>query len=152
MKNLLLSIAIFSSCAIHAQDLKHSKSGFEPIVFQVEGKKSSEIYAKTKEWINVTYDNPTEVIKADTENKMLRINGYDGMFTYQITVDIKEEKYRLSISNVVKLANKSPLEMYLKKDGSVRKMGAGQYNKAITSLTDIAKSLHKSMTEESEEW
>ena len=50
--------------------------GIAPIVLQLEGMKAADIYKKTLNYVQETYKNPSEVLKADIINEMVRINGY----------------------------------------------------------------------------
>lgn len=102
---VLLFVCVFG----FAQEMpKITKEGFAPIVVNVEGKTASEIYTKAKEWIQTYYKNPSEVLKADISNDMIRIEGYAvngfqtkslGMinnfdYSYTIEIQFKDGKYR----------------------------------------------------------
>jgi hypothetical protein len=76
-------------------------------VVQIDTLKKEEIYKLVIEWIKVTYNTPDKVIKAQIENKNVRIEGFaDGlashfvMFptyygtTYSIVISVRDGKYK----------------------------------------------------------
>ena len=146
---VLLFVCVFG----FAQEMpKITKEGFAPIVVNVEGKTASEIYTKAKEWVQTYYKNPTEVLKADISNDMIRIEGYavDGYkmknlgmifgYDYQYTLEIefKDGKYRYNyIVGQFWSDGKKCLYDYtnfFKEDNSVRKV----YQVAFDSINETA--------------
>ncbi|MHC0442357.1 DUF4468 domain-containing protein [Flavobacterium sp. 3-210] len=114
----IITLAFVMICSIvFSQDteFKMSKEGFtDYVVTPCEGKTQSEIYKKTLDWINVTYKNPKEVLKANLENDYVRFEGSAsglvcvnalGMKNcyntkYQIEVSFKEGKYKFDIIEI----------------------------------------------------
>jgi hypothetical protein len=112
MKNkILLSIAILFCTISNAQDLpkiKLTHKGVEPIVVVVDKLNSSDLYKKALNWVQETYKNPENVIKAKIENEKIRINGFKenawyfyylgskwqhGM-EYSVEISFKDGKYK----------------------------------------------------------
>lgn len=48
----------------------------EFVVYNADKMTANQIYAKTLAWVSESYKNPDAVIKAKTENEMIRINGF----------------------------------------------------------------------------
>mgnify|MGYP003610375767 CR=1 FL=1 len=114
MKKILLGFLLLVGFYTNAQenDFKFTKDGFtDYVVGSIEGKTAQELYKKTIDWINVTYKNPKEVIKAQVENEYIRIEGSIfnmicmkslGLLTcndarYQIEVSLKDGKYKFDV-------------------------------------------------------
>jgi len=93
MKKLIILIVTFFSFSSYSQlDIGYTEKFIEKgivkgtwqtmnrsIVVAMDGS-AEEIYQKTKKWINETYNDPNEVIKADTENEYIRLNGRASSF------------------------------------------------------------------------
>lgn len=115
MKTLLLLCAFCASANFLAQiptRYEITKDGFTDfVVSDVQGKSKDEIYRKTVEWINKTYKDPKEVIKAEVVNDYVRIEGIsDGLncsaplgmtlcqnVRYQIEISVKDSKYKFDV-------------------------------------------------------
>lgn len=114
MKKILLVLLMAVSFYSNAQEteFKFTKEGFtDYVVGNVEGKTTQELYKKTIDWINVTYKNPKEVIKAQIENDYIRIEGAKsnmlciktlGLLNcsdvrYQIEISLKDGKYKFDL-------------------------------------------------------
>lgn len=114
MKIILLGLLTAVSFYSNAQEtqFKFVKEGFtDYVVGNAEGKTTQELYKKTIDWINVTYKNPKEVIKAQIENDYIRIEGSKssmlcmktlGLLScndvrYQIEISFKDGKYKFDL-------------------------------------------------------
>jgi len=78
-KTLLLLIAVLLYGASFSQvtpKLQLTPEGIEPVTLNVDGLSASEIYKKSLDWVQETYKNPDEVLKANIENKKIRIDGF----------------------------------------------------------------------------
>tara|TARA_B100000963_G_scaffold337489_1_gene333533 strand:- start:713 stop:1246 length:534 start_codon:yes stop_codon:yes gene_type:complete len=72
----VIFLILIISTNIISQDLKLGPNGVkEPVVFEFNLTKS-EIYKKSLNWVQETYKNPKEVLRANIENEKIRINGY----------------------------------------------------------------------------
>jgi hypothetical protein len=116
MKKLLLGSLLLLSMIGFSQEteFKFTKNGFTDfVVTQVDGKNQSELYKKVLDWVQVTYKDPKEVIKAQIENDYVRIEGFRdnticnealGMkncwsIRYQIEIYVKDDKYKLNMDH-----------------------------------------------------
>lgn len=116
MKKLIPLIVLFSTSLFAQTTLptkfEVTKEGFTDFtVINVEGKSKEEIYTKTLEWINKTYNTPKEVIKAEIVNDYIRFEGikkslfyYSDFLTpffqdvrYMIEVSVKDNKFKFDI-------------------------------------------------------
>ena len=162
MKKILLILGILISNLTFGQELPNliiTPSGVEPIVVIVEGKTATEMYNKSIDWINETYENPNEVIKAKIENKKIRINGLSKgawrytagikvVFSvgYSIEISFKDGRYKFeyNINNFYNDSNNGEKmgESYLNfyKKGKVRKY----YTESIPSLEKTINNISKS--------
>ena len=160
---LLLLIPLFNFAQNNNPVL--SISGVEAVVVDVNNKSANEIYDNLKKWVMKSYRNPDEVIKADIPNEQIRINGYNrGFFqgkalstfdydvTYMLTLDIKDNKYRLSfVVEDITFDGGTPYlggtkSWYKKKDGSVKKGTTLQVNSFNESLKSINNSIYLAAT------
>lgn len=153
MKKIIVAL-LFGFLGFAQEMPKITKDGFAPIIVEVEGKTSAEIYAKAKEWIQTYYKNPSEVLKADIPNEMIRINGYavDGYktknlgmvygydFDYTIEIEFKDGKYKYTyIVGQFWSLGKHVLYSYrtfFKSDNSVKKA----YQLSYDSINETANS------------
>lgn len=127
-------------------------------ITDLENKSEVEIYKKTKEWIAFTFTNTESVMQSDIENKMLRLNGisksvigpYYGFYfdlSYQIQVEIKNEKIRFRIYNLKQVSQSSPytssnLELIYKK-GELRK--GKRYGKLKNQVDEKISSIYENL-------
>ncbi len=113
MKKLFLIVNLcLISFVLFSQDLPKlvlNEKGFEPVVYQVDSINASTIYKKVLDWIQITYKNPKEVLKASVENELIRLEAVNkGAFvrtfksgtivdydlSYTLEINIKDGKYR----------------------------------------------------------
>ncbi len=159
MKKIVLALLIgFSG---FAQEMpKITKEGLVPIIVNVEGKTSTEIYAKTKEWIQTYYKNPSEVLKADIPNEMIRIQGYavDGYKTknlgmvygydydYTLEIEFKDGKYKYNYVVGQFWSLGKPVtysyRYFIKDDGSIRKTQQLAYDTLNETINNTSLSLY----------
>ena len=108
MKKIVILFFLFSTKAGFAQDaeFKFSKEGFTDfLVVECEKKTQSELYKKTLDWVAVTYNTPSEVIKGQIENDYIRIEGtaknlISSGTKYQIEISFKDGKYKFDIIQI----------------------------------------------------
>ena len=156
MLTILLTNWIFSQ---DLAQLKLTPAGVEPIVVELGNLNAREIYKKSLNWVQETYKNPDEVLKANIESEKIRISGYAndawwfkslGMkqsmdMEYSVEISFKEGKYRFdyTIGQFYASAGGKVLYNYTsfyKKSGEVRKM----YKVSVTSLELTMNSLSQS--------
>jgi hypothetical protein len=163
MKKLLISIFLLISSIANSQtNLELTFNGIEPIIVEVDSLSAPDIYKKINNWIQTTYKNPEEVIKADIENEMIRISGYEkGFFkrkfksgniveydtTYEMTFDIKDNKYRvtfkpgsISVDRKKVLFNEKNFFDEADVNGNSYEESIESYNKSMNDLNDSVQS------------
>lgn len=139
----------------------------EFIVVNCEGKTKEELYKKAVEWINKTYNKPSEVIKAQVENDYIRFQGVSAEqvycsnnmvkvcsnIRYNIEISFKDGKYKFAVLGLEKNTpdlngnrNFSELNFvnswtHFKKDGEVRNM----YKDAIIQVAGYFDNLSKNL-------
>lgn len=57
-------------------ELKLTPKGVAPIVIEIDSMNASELYNKALNWVQETYKNPDEVLKANIENEKIRIDRF----------------------------------------------------------------------------
>jgi len=138
------------------------------IVIICEGKTKDELYRKTLEWVNKTYNKPSEVIRAQVENDYVRFQGIETKgfcrnpmvlicedMRYEIEISVKDGKYKF---DVVQLQSGfqdkfgrlswSDIEfkkgwMNFKSNGEVR----DQYKDTMPKIARYINSLNKSLND-----
>lgn len=138
-------VAILMMVTTQSQELPKveiSPNGIEPVVVDVPDKTAAEMYQSVKYWIQENYKNPSEVLKGDIPNELIRFDGYSkdiwsykalGMgytydVAYTITLDFKDGKYRYTwqtrefwSGNTRALYTEAS---FFKKNGDIRKVYA----------------------------
>ena len=124
MKYILILLLMTQSFFSYSQDtaFTFTKNGFTDfVVTKVDGKSQSDLYKKAIEWISVTYNDPSQVLKAKIENDYIRIEGSNndmiclkmlGSKTcnsakYQIEISFKDNKYKFDVIEVKQYASPS---------------------------------------------
>ena len=128
-------------------------TGIEAVITETDTLTAEQLYTKTLDWVNVTYKNPNEVIKASIPNEMIRIDGFQSGFfemkalgitnyydvSYTVTFNFKDGKYKFDF-NVTDRTSKghrltfTEKSFFKKKDGSLRKMYTLAYSSFNASL------------------
>ena len=110
------------------------------VVTNIDNKTQSELYKKTIDWVDVTFKNPKEVIKAQIENDYIRIEGFSKELlcfnsmgkafydaNYVIEISFKDGKYKFDLVSITLLNTKSEpnielknMNEYYKENGNIR--------------------------------
>ena len=133
-----------------------SINGVEPVVVEVPNKSAQEIYKNVKKWVIKSYKNPEKVLKVDLPAEQIRINGYNSSFfqgkalgmvdygvDYMLTIDIKENKYKFSITlGSITFDGGTPYMgttrgWFKKKDGSVKKYAQLNFDTTNQTLKSL---------------
>jgi hypothetical protein len=136
MKRIVLGILILVSFNSNAQETEFiftsDKGMTDYVVAECLGKTKSDLYVKTNEWIVKTFKNPKEVIKGQTENEFIRIQGFSKKFngvhdvTYIVEISFKDGKYKFDpISFILNYGTTEfnlfeTFPSYFKTDGNVK--------------------------------
>nr|WP_321451695.1 DUF4468 domain-containing protein [uncultured Carboxylicivirga sp.] len=105
---LILTIITLSAFSQEMPKLKISKTGVEPIVVETGDLTANQMYEKALNWVKETYENPDKVLKAQIENKKIRVSAFAkyawwykamGIKTtynmdYSVEISFKDGKYR----------------------------------------------------------
>jgi hypothetical protein len=180
-KSLLLILFIAGFANAQETEFKFTKDGFTDfVVINIEGKNQQELYKKALDWLQVTYKNPKEVIKAQIENDYVRIEGIrSSMFCmkslgmlncldgkYQIEISFKDGKYKFDVISVEHkstygwsafLINGDIGQAYFKENGEIRsafKLYPDAFQSTFNDLNKDLESFLKSETipSKTEEW
>lgn len=138
------------------------------VVVNCEGKTKEELYKKAMEWINKTYNKPSEVIKAQVENDYIRFQGvskdkycwtnlmsFCNDIRYEVEVSFKDGKYKFAVLGLenyhvtgasgIRRWDKVDYKdswTHFKKDGEVRKMYADNITQIAGYFNDLSKDLY----------
>lgn len=101
MKTFTAIALLFIGFSSSAQDTKFEltpEKFTDYVVVPLEGKTQAEIYKKTLQWIEYTYKNPKEVIKANIENEYIRFEGIkEGIYSMQVKKQVMPFPIRYTI-------------------------------------------------------
>jgi hypothetical protein len=112
MKYLIFVFACLISVSLFAQETPgfNFTPKIEKIVIEIDSMSQQDVYTKILNWVQITYENPEEVLKANIPNELIRINGYaKNVFgweqfgamnyydvKYSLEMEVKESRIRLS--------------------------------------------------------
>ena len=126
------------------------------------------VYKKTIEWINKSYNKPSEVIKAQVENDYIRFQGvskekycWDALVTfcndirYEVEISFKDGKYKFEVLSLedYHVTGASGLRVWgrinykdswthFKNTGEVRKMYADNIKQITAFFDELSKNLY----------
>ncbi|MDQ1160893.1 hypothetical protein QE422_001261 [Chryseobacterium sp. SORGH_AS 447] len=174
MKKVILTAFLFFSIYSYSQSTEFvlNKDGFtDYLVIDAPQKSASMLYEKTIEWINKTYNNPREVIKANIKDDYVRLEGIKSDLycysplglpvcfdvRYQIEVSFKDNKYKFDIAQLEEYVKPSQYTSggwrglmtdnstsgFFKKDGSIK----GGYKNYLQNIPDYFNNLQKSLSD-----
>lgn len=160
MKKLFYLLMLVYTFSFGQNKMELKPSGYDPIVTEVPGQNTNDIYKKTKDWVQTYYKNPKEVLKADIENEMIRIEGYaaggfeTGMskmdYSYTIEIEFKDGKYRFNyLVGQFWAGSQRALYSYkyfFKSDGTLRKTQTRCYDSMNVTVNDTYNSLYNYIT------
>lgn len=165
MKKLFYALLFITSFGFSQNKPILKIEGVPSVITEVEGKTSAELFTKTKEWIQLNYKNPSEVLKAEIPNEMIRIEGfsksffcqnglvkqyYDIMYTVEFSFkdgkylfDFKTDQITYRGQGVPFLSSTST---FFKKDGSQRSIYKSSIESFSVSLTNLYNSHYDYIT------
>ena len=108
---LILSLTLINGNLFgQAEKFKIQNGEIEPLVQSVGEMNNDSIYAKSNEWINYNFKKADAVIGSSIDNKMIRFTGINPSFAktmgytydleFQIRIEFKENRYRLTVENL----------------------------------------------------
>tara|TARA_B110000259_G_C13788461_1_gene311592 strand:- start:45 stop:563 length:519 start_codon:yes stop_codon:yes gene_type:complete len=137
MKNyiLLITLLICSQIGVsqvNAQDISITKDGItDYVVSDCEGIAKDVMYSKAIEWVNLTFKNPSEVLIANLENNLIRLEFSETstpIKKFVIDIQFRDNRYKFDPISIMFPTVPVPsndflatLNKYFKKDGSLKK-------------------------------
>jgi len=165
---MLLLFVPFIGLSQVCDSIKITKTDFTPVVVELKGKSSSEIYSKIKSWINRTYKNPDLVTKADEKDTYIRIHSIDAFefrqmglarnnYSYDLEFQIKENKYKIIFFNIIdtSIINASFPKYFYKDNGDLygfKKVNLSMQKGIINSLNNIHFSVFNYINNSNDTW
>ena len=163
---LLFSITLFSQQSNFKLDVNNPIFPNQYVMLNVDTLTVSNAYNKTLTWIRMTYNSPDEVIKAQLDNKYIKIEGSGKLFysqslgvgnfyktKYYVTISFQKGIVKFEVTKMTAYFPPTDLTsgrwadvIYQNKDvynsnGKLRKTKAKKYNIALLYFNDLAKSL-----------
>lgn len=74
----LITLFLLATLPVMAQEnsITLTPQGGDAVVFKADNKTAAQLYQKAFNWVQETYKNPDQVLKAKVENEMIRIEGF----------------------------------------------------------------------------
>jgi len=167
--SFLTLILINNNLFGQAEKFEIQNGEIKPLVQSINGMKSDSIYTKSNEWINYNFKKADAVIGSSIDNKMIRFIGINPSFAksfgytydleFQIRIDFKENRYRLTVENL-RSGNKGifanfKLGDYYKSNGKPRKAYKDFVIGIENTLNDLNVSVFNYLTgktEKNDDW
>ena len=150
---LLLPLSVLAQFQSNDEGLLY----YEEVV-QADSLSKQEIHSKVNEWFSVSFNDSNSVIKMNTESKIIG-NGNSSFsvqfnmsqipyrLEYSITVDFKDERYKILINNIYSKAN--GFESPIAKTEMSYKEWLSAYKKQIEEMDpDTKKLIEKQLSKE----
>lgn len=171
MKRIILLSLITISSLSYGQKLVFTEKGFEPVVFQVDTLKSQTIYKRAMDWVQVTFKNPNEVLKANIKNELIRLEGFqenaftrnfkentlksgtvikaskcDYTISFTLEINIKDGKYRFTYTpHDILVGNKIVRFTFADIFANIPDMNGYDYEGCATSLETNTNKISESL-------
>jgi hypothetical protein len=154
MKKLFLLLFLVSMSGFSQEKISITPTGVAPVVIEMPSQTAAELYKKTKEWINIYYKNPKEVLKGDIENDLIRIDGfavggyktkslglstsYDYSYTIEIQFKDNKIRYDYQVGQFWAAGARCVYDYtdFFKNDGTVRKVHQYSYETINQTIND----------------
>lgn len=169
MRKIIYLLVLVCSLGYGQNKFELKPDGFSPIVTEIQGKTAAEIYKKAKDWVQTYYKNPKEVLKADIENDMIRIDGFCDKclnhkimgasnlynYSYSITISFQDGKFKFDYaissfdSGVLYINSYSE---YYKKDGTLKSKYSDEVQMLNNSANDTYQSFLDYVTGKKKDW
>ena len=131
MKKFLLLLLVSAILKVNAQDISITKDGItDYVVSDCEGITKDVMYSKAIEWVNLTFKNPSEVLIANLENNLIRLEFSETstpIKKFVVEIQFRDNRYKFDPISVMFPTVPVPsndflktLDKYFKKDGSLK--------------------------------
>ena len=152
MRNLLLLLFVTSIFQLNAQDISITKDGItDYVVSDCEGVAKDVMYSKAIEWVNLTFKNPSEVLIANLENNLIRLEFSEtstSIKKFVIEIQFRDNRYKFDPISIMFPTVPVPsndflgtLNKYFKKDGSLK----SRTSMTVRSIQNILNSTNVSL-------
>ena len=163
---LLFSITLFSQQSNFKLDINNPIFPNQFVILNVDTLSVSNIYYKTLEWIRIAYNSPDEVLKAQLDEKYIKIEGSGKLYyaqalgvgnfyktKYYITISFRKGEVKFEVTKMAAFFPPTDLTSgrwaevtYQNKDlhksnGKLRKTKAKKYNITLLYFNNLSKSL-----------
>lgn len=131
MKKKLLLLFVSAIFQVNAQDISITNDGItDYVVSDCEGIAKDVMYSKAIEWVNLTFKNPSEVLIANLENNLIRLEFSEtstSIKKFVIEIQFRDNRYKFDPISIMFPTVPVPsndflgtLNKYFKKDGSLK--------------------------------
>jgi len=152
MKKLILLFFVSTLFSINAQDISITKDGItDYVVSDCEGITKDVMYSKAIEWVNLTFKNPSEVLIANLENNLIRLEFSETstpIKKFVVEIQFRDNRYKFDPISVMFPSTPVPYndfmrtrDKYFKKDGSLK----SRTSMTVRSIQNILNSTNVSL-------
>ena len=151
MKKLLLLLFVTTLFSVNAQDISITKDDItDYVVSDCVGITKDVMYSKAIEWVNFTFKNPSEVLIANLENNLIRLEFSETstpIKKFVVEIQFRDNRYKFDPISVMFPTVPVPsndffgtLNKYFKKDGSLKSRTATTVNavQSILNSTNVS--------------
>jgi len=152
MRKLLLLLLVTALFQVNAQDISITKDGItDYVVSDCEGITKDVMYSKAIEWVNLTFKKPSEVLIANLENNLIRLE-FSEISTpikkFVVEIQFRDNRYKFDPISVMFPTVPVPSndflktrDKYFKKDGSLK----SRTSMTVRSVQNILNSTNNSL-------
>lgn len=151
MREKLLLLFVSVIFQVNAQDISITKDGItDYVVSDCEGIAKDVMYSRAIEWVNLTFKSPNEVLIANLENNLIRLEFSETstpIKKFVVEIQFRDNRYKFDPISVMFPTVPVPsndflgtLNKYFKKDGSLKPRTATTVNsvQSILNSTNIS--------------
>lgn len=147
---LIISLIAFNSSYCQSPPFTFKADGStDYVIYSLAKMKAPQLYNKTLAWINEFYENPDSVIKAKTENEMIRINGFmkDAFIrqlststtgydcSYTLVIEFQDGKYRIKFDvNEITVDNNKVFFSLIDVINNIKDKNGNHFNGSVDSF------------------
>lgn len=155
MRKILIFLFVSAIFQVNAQDINITKDGItDYVVSDCDGITKDVMYSKAIEWVNLTFKNPSEVLIANLENNLIRLEFTEKSKSsslikkFVVEIQFRDNRYKFDPISIMFPTVPVPsndflgtLNKYYKKDGSLKSRTAT----TVKSVQNILNSTNVSL-------
>ena len=152
MRKILIILFVSAIFQVNAQDISITKDGItDYVVSDCDGITKDVMYSKAIEWVNLTFKNPSEVLIANLENNLIRLEFSETstpIKKFVVEIQFRDNRYKFDPISIMFPTVTVPsndflgtLNKYYKKDGSLKSRTAT----TVKSVQNILNSTNVSL-------